>query len=328
MKTIEIGLAANGPYFCGLMETACSMAMHANPEYQLRFHVLDAGIAAEDRMLVERRIADFHPRCVFEWLPVEEKMFAGLPKWNGGYMVYTRLLLPQLLKDIDWCIYCDCDFTWMRDVAELWEMRDDTFAMLGTRDGTEWTLDIEEKWFKEHGFAFNRDDYFCAGLTFFNLKKFRDDGIAKKCLELLQLHPPFNDQSVLNITCLGRVKLIPQVWQRFTEVVTQEELDAAVVIHHAGEVPWTKMRGLTLLSDTRLIWHCVNARIRGISLWKSLRLHYSAWEIVFRRLLVYVVRCPGLRQMMEFVACLGKHPGVWKFLDMRSRVLHVHLRRI
>lgn len=323
-KIVEIGLAANGPYFCGLLGTACSMAIHANKEYTLRFHVLDAGIAAEDKAYITNKIAEFHPRCVFEWIPVEEKMFEGLPKWNGGYMVYTRLLLPQLLKDIDWCIYCDCDFTWMRDVAELWEMRDDKYALVGTKDGASWTLDIEEKWFKENGYPIDREKYFCAGLTFFNLKKFRDEGIDKKCFEILQKHPPYNDQSVLNITCFGRTKLVPQVWQRFTEVVTQEEINEGVVIHHAGEVPWKKMKGaLSMLSDTMLIWHTMNAKIRGITTWASLRTYFSLWEIVYHRALVYICRCPGIRILLKYVLKVIHHPGVWRIMEIRSKRLNV-----
>lgn len=323
MKIIEIGLAANGPYFCGLLVTACSMAMHANKEYTLRFHVLDAGIAAEDKAYVAKKIAEFHPHCVFDWIPVEEKVFEGLPKWNGGYMVYTRLLLPQLLKDIDWCIYCDCDFTWMRDVAELWEMRDDKYAVLSTRDGTGWTLDCEEKWFKAHGFALSREDYFCAGLTFFNLKMFRNEGIDKRCLELLQLHPPFNDQSVLNITCYGRSKLVSSCWQRFTELVSQQELNEGVVIHHAGEVPWTKIRGVVPFSDTRRLWHVMNARLRGISVRESICQYFSKKEYFVHRALFWLLRFRPVAVLLKLLMHAIHHPGVYLFLAVRSRRLRL-----
>lgn len=323
-KTVEIGLAANGPYFCGLLETACSMAMHANKEYALRFHVLDAGIAEEDKSYVTAKIAEFHPHCVFEWIPVEEKMFEGLPKWNGGYMVYTRLLLPQLLKDIDWCIYCDCDFTWMRDIAELWELREDQYSLISVKDGTKYMLDEEEEWFVKHGFSIDRERYFCAGLTFFNLKKFREEEIDKKCFELLQLHPPYNDQSVLNILCHDSTKLVPQIWQRLTEAVTADEYENGVVIHHAGEVPWKKMpRVISLLSDTRLIWHKMNAKIRGISTWASLRTYFSVGEILYHRALVYIIRCPGIRQVLKWGLCAINHPGVWNLLDIRSRKVSI-----
>lgn len=316
---VEIALAADGGYFPGLFVTACSIAEHAAKDVALRFHVLDAGVREEDKRLIERKTLELHPAVAFEWIPVDQKMFEGLPKWNGGYMVYTRLLLPRLLKDVDWCIYCDCDFLWLKDVAELWSERDDQYAMLGTRDGAGWTLDIEGKWFAEHGFAFDRDDYFCAGLTFFNLKKFRDEGIDKKCFEILQLHPPFNDQSVLNITCLGRVKLVPQTWQRFTEVVTQEEVERGVVIHHAGQVPWTKMHWSQQLDDCRLLWHRHHAKYRGISTWRSLRMFYSPARLIAARAITWLFRCPVLTQAMELVAKLGRHPGVYSYQKMRAK---------
>ena len=322
MDQIEIALAANQGYVSGLCVTACSIAEQCDTSYRLRFNVLDSEISDESKRFVEGKVLDLHANSVFRWIPVNEQMFVGLPKWNGGYMVYTRLLLPQLLRDIDWCIYCDCDFTWMRDVSELWEMRDDKFAMLGTRDGADWTLDIEEKWFSEHGFAFNRNDYFCAGLTFFNLKKFREEGIDKKCLELLQLHPPYNDQSVLNITCLGQVKLVSQVWQQFTERLTREDVQAGVVIHHAGDVPWKKRkggRGIEFISDAKLLWHRANARFLGISTWRSLRKTFSPSEIFRKRLAVHLFRLPGVLLLARAVLWALKHPGVYTCIEMRVR---------
>lgn len=321
MEQIEVALAANQNYVPGLHVTACSIAQYCNPGCALRFNVLDANIDDSAKAIVEAKVLELHPNSFFRWIPVEEQMFAGLPKWNGGYMVYTRLLLPKLLADVDWCVYCDCDFTWMRDISELWDERDDRFAMVGTRDGANWTLNIEEKWFSENGFCFDRNDYFCAGLTFFNLKKFRDEGIDKKCFELLKLHPPFNDQSVLNITCLGRVKLVSQIWQRFSEVVTREELGEGVVLHHAGQVPWTRMQWSQQLDDCRLLWHRKHAFYRGISQWQSLRMFYPVTNIILHRALVWVFRCPVLTHILLLLAILGRHPGVYRYQKMRSRKL-------
>ena len=321
MQPIQIGLAADQGYFCGLLATAGSMAMHARRDVELRYNILDGGICEADWAYFHERICHFHPKSSFNRIPVDEKMFEKYPAWNGNRMAYARLLLPETLSDVDWLIYCDVDFTWMRDVSELWDERADGIALVGTKDGAEWTLDREEKWFAKYGYPFDREKYFCSGLCFMNLAEFRKHGLVAKCHEVMSHEDiQYPDQAALNVATWGRTKLVPQIWQRFTEVVTQAELDAGVVIHHAGEVPWKKMEGvISMLSDTRLIWHRMNAKIRGISTWESLRTYFSPGEILYHRALVWLVRCPGIRHLVKYTLVAVRHPGVWKMLDIRSR---------
>jgi len=324
LERIDIALASDAGYFCGLYVTACSIARYASKNCKLRFHVLDAGVKETDKTTVERNILRFHEDVNFEWIPVSPEMFEGLPKWNGGYMVYTRLLLPRLLPCVDWCIYCDCDFTWMADVAELWRERDDQFAILSTADGTKYTLDVEEEWFKSHNFDIDREKYFCAGLTFFNLRCFRETKLDQRCLELLQLHPPFNDQSVLNITCLGKTKLVNAKWQRFTEVITQEDLDFGCVVHHAGEVPWSKIKSIQAFSDTRLIWHRMNACLNNMTMMQSVRRFFSLWYYIRYRAIAYVFRTPILSWAIKCIACLCGCTGAYAYQMTRARRLCIH----
>lgn len=321
MLRIEIGLAADQGYFCGLLATAGSIAIHARQDVELRYNILDGGICEKDWAYFQERIRHFHSKSSFNRIPVDEKMFEKYPAWNGNRMAYARLLLPETLKDVDWLVYCDVDFTWMRDIAELWEEREDGIALIGTKDGADWTLDREEKWFKKHGYPFDREKYFCSGLCFMNLEEFRKHNLIAKCQEVMSHDDiQYPDQAALNVATWGRTKLVPQVWQRFTEVVTQEEIDKGVVIHHAGEVPWKKLRGpLSMLSDTMLIWHKMNAKIRGISTWASLRTYFLLGEIIYHRTLVYICRCPGIRQALRWGLRAIKHPGVWSLLDIRSR---------
>ena len=321
-ETVEIALAANGPYFCGLLTTACSIAMHASREVALRYHILDGGIDEKDWQYLVERVRHFHPESEFDRLPVNEAMFAKYPAWNGNRMAYARLILPEALKDVEWVVYCDVDFTWMRDIAELWREREDGIALIGTKDGTGWTLDREEKWFAKYGYPFDREKYFCSGLCFMNLKVFRDETLIAKCQEVMARPDiQYPDQAALNIATFGRTKLVPQVWQRFTEVVTQDELDRGVVIHHAGEVPWKPLKATDLISDTKLIWFRLNARIHGISLWRSLRRRFGVMAIVMHRLPVYLVRCPVVTHLLALAFFAIRHPGVYKWLKIRSRRL-------
>lgn len=320
---IDIALAADQGYFPGLFVTACSIAEHASDEAVLRFNVLDGGICAADRAYFEERVQHFHPKSAFRWLPVNEEMFARYPKWNGNRMAYARLILPSALEDVGWIVYCDVDFLWMRDIAELWAEREDGLAFIGTPDGTKWTLDKEEPWFSKYGYPFDREKYFCSGLCFMNLDVFREKGLIAKCEEVMSHEDiQFPDQAALNVATWGSCKMVArELWQRFTIDLARDELNRGVVIHYAGEIPWRRMSRLQLLSDTILLWHQFNAAARGVSLWRSLRTVYSPTAIVFHRVFVYLFRCPIVTQFMELVADIGGHPGVYLQLKKRSQVL-------
>ncbi len=43
---------------------------------------------------------------------------------------YTRFLVPSLAEFEGWALFCDCDFLWLGDVAELWALRDPRYAVM------------------------------------------------------------------------------------------------------------------------------------------------------------------------------------------------------
>lgn len=322
MEVIDIALAADGGYFCGLFVTACSIAKYADKDVRLRFNILDGGIADDDWNLLTQKVMAYHAQSEFNRLPINGEMFKDCLLWHGNHMTYARLLLPELLADIDYCIYCDVDFLWMRDISALWSERDENIALISTWDGAKSTWDVDGEWLKEHGFDFSPDDYFCAGLTFFNLKYFRGHNLHRRCFELLKMKPPFNDQTVLYIVTKGKTKLVSLCWQRIHQYVTPNMIAAGAVVHYAGAIPWKPMKlKIGLLSDLTLLWHRMNAEARGITVWQSLRMYFSIGYIFWHR---------GLRNALytlNKLHCLGwlrillrstGHAGVWLYLKRGS----------
>lgn len=43
---------------------------------------------------------------------------------------YSRFLTPYLAGFQEWALFCDCDFLWLGDIAELLEFADETKALL------------------------------------------------------------------------------------------------------------------------------------------------------------------------------------------------------
>lgn len=324
METIEIALAANQGYFGGLFVTACSIAASASEDVELRYNILDGGICAKNHDYLEERVRSLHAKSSFRWIPVDEELFAKYPAWHGNKMAYARLILPEALPDVDWIVYCDVDFLWLRDIAELWRERGEGLALIGTADGAKDTLDHEEAWFAQNGYPFDREKYFCSGLCFVSLKMFREKNLIGKCQEVMS-RPGivFPDQAALNVATWGMTKIVRRdVWQRFTYELTQAEIDRGVVIHYAGEIPWKKLERNRMIGGSFLLWHQMNARYRGVSTWQSLRMFYSPWQIVSHRLPYYFWRLPGMIGVLKIVCkALHKSPSVWRMKEARTRML-------
>ena len=322
MSKVDIALAADAGYYCGLFVTACSIAKYADEAAILRFNILDGGISNEDWGLLLDKVMALHQKSEFNRILVNDELFKDYPAWHGNKMAYARLMLPDVLPDVDWCIYCDVDFLWMKDVAKLWAERDDKYALVGTRDGAQWTLDREKIWFEKNGYPFDPETYFCSGLCFFNLKAFRGQGLVRKMETILKSHPDiqYPDQAALNIVTVGQTKIVDKSWQQFHQDVRPEMVQEGCVIHYAGAIPWKSPKGAaSLLRDLDLLWHRMNAEARGITVWHSLWTYMSVGKIVYHRGLRNALYC------LNRIHCLGwlrwllfktNHKGVWDFWEM------------
>lgn len=324
MIPIEIALAANGPYFCGMLVTACSIAKSARQNCRLSFNILDGGLDDEQKAFMERRVGDFHSDSAFRYLPVNDELFKDYPEWHGNKMAYARLMLPTALPEVDWIVYCDVDFLWLRDIGELWAERDDSLAFIGVQDLSEITRRSEKVWFEARGYPFDMDNYFCSGLCFMNLKAFREEGLVRRIKEVLDRHKDiqFPDQAALNIVTWGRRKLVDGRWQRFARNLTKSDMQQGVVIHHAGVIPWKPVSWrFSPLTDATILWHRMNAEINETTCWCSLRSWFSVSHILWHRSIYWVLQVPAVKLVVRLLCKLTRHDGVWLLLEANSRNL-------
>ena len=171
---IDLALAADHGYFCGLLVTAVSLARHASRDVELRFNVLDGGLFDEDWARLRALLGQAHPHVVLRKLVVDEKRYEAFPAWtSGSRMVYARLELADLLTEEEFVLYCDVDFLWQADVAELWALRDERVVLQGHSDGWEQTCAKELAWHEAQGLPFDFERYVCTGLLLINLRRYR-----------------------------------------------------------------------------------------------------------------------------------------------------------
>lgn len=43
---------------------------------------------------------------------------------------HSRFLVPKLMGHNGWALFCDCDMLWLSDIAKLWELRKENYALM------------------------------------------------------------------------------------------------------------------------------------------------------------------------------------------------------
>ena len=130
-------------------------------------------------------------------------IFSECAKWRGYTVHYFRLLLPELLPNINKIIYLDGDSLVFTDLAEMYNLPMDDNYILGFPD-------ILSKYLREKGI--NSTIYINSGTLLLDLKKIRDEKISDKSLTLLfkkYRNVTFGDQDIINIGYRPKIGLLP-----------------------------------------------------------------------------------------------------------------------
>lgn len=321
---VEIALASDLRFFPGLFMTVCSIAHNASREVQLLFHIMNDGLDDTCRSNLEIALDREHPNSAIDWLYVDPSQFNHLREWRqGGRMTWARLLLPQLLNSSEWVIYVDVDFLCLADIAELWKLRTEGISLMSVPDNWPIAIPPERACFERHGLKFDSSRYFCAGLCFFNLARFRKFEIDKRCFQLSRFVDfPANDQSVLNAVFSDRddLKMISRKWQTFTRDMTYEDIIHCPMIHFAGDAPWVSFRINHIFNDSALLWFRIYAKLKGVGVWECLREFYSPVEILGYRMLYLMFS--RVRILRKFLYLYFRIKGHIDSISIYEALLH------
>lgn len=161
-----------------------------------------------------------------------------------------RLLLPELLPDLDRIIYTDCDIVIRRDLAGL----DRTIELGDKLLAAVYEAPIEGQAERWEALGCDPGRYFNSGFLVMNLRQMREEGTSAKLMEALHAdYLEFPDQDALNIVCRGRVLplspvfnsirtfFLPQYKSDFLRQYSVEDWDSVQAggsIHYTGGKPW------------------------------------------------------------------------------------------
>lgn len=161
-------------------------------------------------------------KCCLVYHYADESVFKQFNAWSTdnaeSYATYLRLLIPSLLdKNIDKCLYLDCDMICMGDLRELFYLDISKYAAAAVP--ARFGLDSSMRFKSKTGaisLTLNFDIYNCyfnAGLILINLDYWRTNDIPNQCIKVLSQYVcNLPDQDALNIVLQNKIKYLPIYW--------------------------------------------------------------------------------------------------------------------
>lgn len=137
-----------------------------------------------------------------------------------------RLMLPEMLPNLNKIIYLDADIFVNIDIKELWDIDTSDVCVAGVKDY--WVANYAWNPYPVQKELVNRDSYINAGVLVLNLNKIRSYcNMKEKTLEYLIENPESNlfDQDALNVVYKNSIKTIDSKWNTFVGVVREQNRD-------------------------------------------------------------------------------------------------------
>lgn len=237
---LHLVAAADDRYARHLGAALISAIVHLPPEIRVHCHVIDGGLGAESRDLLERTVVA--RRATLQWIGLERHLLRGAKA--GGHLsaaTYCKVLVPELLGPLpeEKALYLDCDVIVTGDLSPLWRADITGFALAAVADiGGE----ARKRALSIPGHL----PYFNAGVLLFNLKKWREEGLSDKVMAYAAKHRDrlvFHDQDALNAVLHRDWLELPAEWNVQTNMLARSyrgtRPSRPMLIHYTGtSKPW------------------------------------------------------------------------------------------
>ncbi|HEY8278281.1 MAG TPA: glycosyltransferase family 8 protein [Bdellovibrionota bacterium] len=210
----------------------------------LKIYILDAGIQAQSRRLLNQSIAPLLGPHELEWLPGLSESVQRLPV---GIMpssaVWARLLIPELLPaQVDRAIYLDSDTVVLGDLAELYAMDMQGYCLWAAQDQSGWLGSKMCQIPNLEKFGIPADSpTFNSGVLLMNLAAWRKERISERLIEFALSHPEISylaDQNCINLALFGRIGMLAPKWNVqpiHHRIASGEWSDVPTLPLHQGE---------------------------------------------------------------------------------------------
>lgn len=222
-----------GDYSVWVAVTMQSIIDHTNST--VCFHIVHDETLNEDNKNKFIRIAE-NGNCLIEFHLIDIKVFDQIATQVKGYTIGSvfRILIPEILKDLNKILYLDADLFVNVDVADLWNVDIDEYCIGAVRDMNVVNHRVVPLPVRLGEMRY--DEYFNSGVLLMNLKEIRKNGNMKQqIVNYLLEHNESDlpDQDALNVVYREKTTFLNANYNFFVRNLREnDELRLEKKIYH------------------------------------------------------------------------------------------------
>lgn len=207
IEMIPIVLAADNNYSTPLKVLIGSILLASKPESGCEIIIITDEIMEAETL---EQFKSKFPAFRIRFIRINNKILKNAKIYNEGLSIFTycRLLIPQLLKDYDKCIYIDTDALVLDDLADLPVSLAEHFYLAGVKDYGLQTTNYGAR-LKEMLNIPSMEKYVNAGVLLMNLQEMRNAGLSELFMQDIGKEWIFEDQDIINKCCCEKINFLP-----------------------------------------------------------------------------------------------------------------------
>lgn len=203
---MHIVFCLDNSYISHCATVIASIISH-NREESITFHLLSDYLSQENICSLEKWIKSFNNKYI-EVHKINIDRFNVFPVKDAyiNISTYYRLLIPDIIKDIDKVIYLDCDVIINSSLTDLWNTDISDYTLAGVRDRINDSIRLYNRLKYDIQFG-----YLNAGVLLINLKKWREENVFEKALSIAKTNPTIlknHDQDIINMIFYDSKKIL------------------------------------------------------------------------------------------------------------------------
>ena len=198
MKPINIVSSSNDLY-CNYLIAMINSAIHNTPDTIINLVILMADLSEVNQKLITKTFSK-ETNLKIKFIKIDKEQFKNVilkTYASSSYEAYARLLLPELLSDLDKILYLDADMIVLNNLNLLFETNMKGYPLAAVNDINNNSIKIFEFLFKIK----KAKSYFNSGALLMDLNQLRKDKFTEKALDFIsttKIPYKFFDQDILN----------------------------------------------------------------------------------------------------------------------------------
>lgn len=243
-ERVDVALCFNDAYLKHIGPLVYSLSQN-NQDLDFIIHVVYKNLS-EQSLQTLRDMVDFFDNVTFDFRYITSDLINQVTVEHTHFPVetYFRLILADVLHDVDRLLYLDIDLLISGSVKGLWEldMEGSCIAAAPEKD-----IYMYYQWYLDQLGLTDKDTYFSAGVLLFDLKQMRERNLPEVLLKEAIAKGDslrFCDQDLLNLYFKDEVTYFDERYNYSSWLMANgdKQLDDLSIQHFNGNLkPWMKI---------------------------------------------------------------------------------------